>query len=381
MAMKNANKVLKQARAEADSVGSWADLSNVLFNPVDGLITKAYPKRADREAFFGTDQYRQIRQLINGAISEHGLVEGATPKKSGRFVVRLPQSLHVALEHEAGREGVSLNQLVVAKLAAQLNSLAGQPMAVILQAFLEVREGYSSDRVIADPEMDRRFLHRCRELGLAGTDFDLNWKLFNARKDGHLSNLPETRKYTVSSERTDEFEYASEIAARYIQQKNEMKSLDKIICDPDLAREFDEAAHRLAPGFSSLEYRWVALALRKAHRLTPETRNVQYPEFSLLGPTNAVDLSQVPYDEGIYVFQSEKEAMFIGETNNLRHRIEKHLGASESQGLPDWLYAGHDIQIGISPLPGVSQSARKAMELKAIQARRPLFNILLQNAA
>ncbi len=58
-------------------------------------------------------------------MQRHGLVEGGTPRKSGRFVVRLPQSLHAALESEAMAEGVSLNQLVVAKLALGLGRLAG----------------------------------------------------------------------------------------------------------------------------------------------------------------------------------------------------------------------------------------------------------------
>jgi hypothetical protein len=40
-------------------------------------------------------------------------------------VVRLPRSLHAALEREAIAEGVSLNQLVVAKLAVGLGRLAG----------------------------------------------------------------------------------------------------------------------------------------------------------------------------------------------------------------------------------------------------------------
>ena len=50
----------------------------------------------------------------------------APPKclgKSGKFLVRLPVSLHAGLEREARREGVSLNQLVVAKLAVALGTL------------------------------------------------------------------------------------------------------------------------------------------------------------------------------------------------------------------------------------------------------------------
>ena len=373
---------MKQAQHEASVVESWADLSNALFNPVDGLVTKAFPKCKDREQFFQTVEYKAIRQLVSESIRSHGLVEGASPKrKSGRFVVRLPQSLHRVLELEAENEGVSLNQLVVAKLAVQLDSMSGDPMAYVLQSFLEVRQGYSTERVIADPELDRMFLRRCRELGLTGTDYELNWKLSNARKNGSLSNLPKTREYTVSSSSRDEFEFASEIASRFIQQKYEMKSLDKILCDPDMALEFDDAARRLAPGFSSLEYRWVALALRKAHRLTPEMRNVQYPEFSLLGSGNDVDLSLIPSNEGIYLFQSEEEAIFVGETNDLRHRIEKHFGAAGSRGLPEWLFRGQEIQVGIHSLPGVSQAARKAMELKVIQKLHPRFNILLEEAA
>jgi hypothetical protein len=118
------SRVLKSARTVASSAESWADLSNALFDPVSGLLIKAYPTREEREAFLKTKEYGAIRKLLEAAIDETGLVTGATPKKSGKFIVRLPKTLHAALEREAAEEGVSLNQLVVTKLAIQMSQLA-----------------------------------------------------------------------------------------------------------------------------------------------------------------------------------------------------------------------------------------------------------------
>ena len=122
--MQNAQTLLDSARDAAQVADTWADLSNALFDPETGLIAKAYPTRAEREQFVQTDEYRAIRQLIEAARQRSGLVAGATPSKSGKLLVRLPKSLHAALESEATEEGVSLNQLVVAKLALQLSSVA-----------------------------------------------------------------------------------------------------------------------------------------------------------------------------------------------------------------------------------------------------------------
>jgi predicted HicB family RNase H-like nuclease len=122
--MKNTAELLTRAEELARSAETWADLANALFDPEEGLIARAYPDRADREAFMKTDEFKRIHELLSEAMQRHGVVAGATPKKSGRFVVRLPRSLHAALEREAAVEGVSLNQLVVAKLAVSLSDLA-----------------------------------------------------------------------------------------------------------------------------------------------------------------------------------------------------------------------------------------------------------------
>jgi predicted HicB family RNase H-like nuclease len=118
-------KLLDSARGIASSSPTWVDLSNALFDQVTGLVAKAYPTREERERFVRSPEYKSIRELIGNAQERTGLVEGATPAKSGKFIVHLPRSLHAALDAEAEAEGVSLNQLVVTKLAIQLSQVIG----------------------------------------------------------------------------------------------------------------------------------------------------------------------------------------------------------------------------------------------------------------
>jgi len=123
--MSKDQEILTKAQHLAASCETWADLSNALFDPDKGLVSQAYPSRGEREEFAKTREYKAVRGLIAAAMQRTGLVDGATPRKSGRFVVRLPKSLHAALEREAAAEGVSLNQLVVVKLSVGLGKLTG----------------------------------------------------------------------------------------------------------------------------------------------------------------------------------------------------------------------------------------------------------------
>ena len=67
--------------------------------------------------------YEGLNEAMEGHIEvklENGLkipVPEKTEKYSGKFNVRLPKSLHQRLSIEAEKEGVSLNQLVLYKLA------------------------------------------------------------------------------------------------------------------------------------------------------------------------------------------------------------------------------------------------------------------------
>jgi site-specific DNA-methyltransferase (adenine-specific) len=375
--MDNYKDILEKAREVARSCHTWADLSNSLFDPLEGLVARTFPHSKDRAKFRKTNAYEEMHALVEKKMETTGLVSGANPKKSGKFVVRLPRSLHASLEKEAEVESTSLNQLIVAKLAVQLDNLAGGKIERIMEAFLEVREGYSPDKVIADPALNRRFLRRCRELGLAGTDFELNWELLNARKSSKLSNLSgliKTKRYSVGKV-IDEFEYASELSVRYMQQSKDV-SLDQIICDPELAEEFDTYASRLAPGFSSLQYRWAAFGLRKAGRLRKNTDEIiEVPELEPFGKVKTLKLAKIPEVSGLYLFSSDDTPVFASQTDNLRHRLERHVKVS-SLGLPHWLWdvKQKPLQLEIAQLPDISRSLRQIMELLLARERKPVLN-------
>jgi len=68
--------------------------------------------------FAKTNASRQIDQLIDSLPEPE--VGPQRREYSGKFNVRIPKSLLAALASEAEAEGVSLNQLVLAKLALHL---------------------------------------------------------------------------------------------------------------------------------------------------------------------------------------------------------------------------------------------------------------------
>jgi predicted HicB family RNase H-like nuclease len=119
-------EIVDAVKKEAAVAETWADLSNFVFDPEDGILAGVYNTEAERRAFIKTPQYKEIRRLISEVRARTGFIGGATPKKSGKFLVRLPRTLHAALNDEAEREGVSLNQLVVAKLSMQMGQMLSQ---------------------------------------------------------------------------------------------------------------------------------------------------------------------------------------------------------------------------------------------------------------
>ena len=108
----------------------------------------------------------------------------------------------------------------------------------VRDSFLAVRGDRSPDAVIADLELNERFLGECRVRGLSESPAALNQCLLNLRKGGDLKGLKSTR---VRLSDQENYRFASEIAARFLERRDQI-TLDQIVCDPAKAAEFDAIA-------------------------------------------------------------------------------------------------------------------------------------------
>jgi hypothetical protein len=118
-----ARALLEFAKARAAECGDWVELHNALFG-IGGKATELLPTESERTAFSQTAECKAIFALFDK-------LPAPAPRQFGDFLatangaisVRLPRSVHAALLAEAKAEGVSLNQLCLSKLVAQLRAV------------------------------------------------------------------------------------------------------------------------------------------------------------------------------------------------------------------------------------------------------------------
>jgi len=117
----NAQRALDFVRKRSATATSWVELHNAFYG-IGGKFIELFPSQTERAAFSQTQEFREISAIIQ-SFQTAGDASSAVGEASGKFVLRLPRSLHSALSAEAEAEGVSLNQLCLAKLAVQLRAM------------------------------------------------------------------------------------------------------------------------------------------------------------------------------------------------------------------------------------------------------------------
>ncbi len=254
----------------------------------------------------------------------------------------------------------------------------------ITQAMLESHDGWSSDELILRDELNNRFLVGCHKLleksGIHVDSADLNWRLLNLRKAGKLP-IKATRRDTRNY---DNVANLAEIAARMMEDKHSV-SIDRIMTNPALRKEFDSIAQNIDLDVDLYLIRKAAFNLRKARKLQPEliTRVADWDrtvsEHSAAELTDNFDV--VPTNPGIYIFRDKSGYLYIGEALNLQSRLKKHLEESDRPTLANYLpeHGVHEMMVEIHAFDPESRAkelrVRRAYESELIRSRQPRFNI------
>ena len=195
----------------------------------------------------------------------------------------------------------------------------------IVDAYKCVRGGCSADHLLADPELNAEFADACRRIGLSGDAVEWNRALLRIRKSGRLPRL-ENRAHTFTSSRMDAFSFASEVAMQQLSVEFAI-TLDGILCDPQLAARFDEIAKSFAPGYTPFQYRWAAFSIRKRAKDAKKLAESHYQGWLTHRLPRSRPISAASWGAyecpGVYLLVGQsRQRLYVGETLNLRQRIE-----------------------------------------------------------
>ena len=83
---------------------------------VDGLLSRLFPSRDQRDAFDETPEYAQIQHIMARLRGRRGRRIPTDRETTKVITVRLPESLHASLIAEASKCGTSMNKLCISKL-------------------------------------------------------------------------------------------------------------------------------------------------------------------------------------------------------------------------------------------------------------------------
>ncbi|MFM9959886.1 MAG: toxin-antitoxin system HicB family antitoxin [Planctomycetaceae bacterium] len=115
-----AKELLAIAHGKSKSAKTWPELHNAVFGP-GGPYGRLFPTLSQRTAFSKTSEHKAILKMMESLPAPAR--EADVDAYSGKLLVRLPKTIHAALAREAETENVSLNQLIVAKLSAQIREV------------------------------------------------------------------------------------------------------------------------------------------------------------------------------------------------------------------------------------------------------------------
>lgn len=244
----------------------------------------------------------------------------------------------------------------------------------LMEAFRQSHRGASVDRVILDPILNENFQRACDALRIDAPHDVRNRDVLRLRRLGKWTDIPRDQEQVVAPKwsELDLYVFASEIACRRIADRYATDFVE-LFCDIRIGSQFDALASRYSPGFLPFEYRWGALMLHEAvMKVAPCIQSVTDEELGLdsweSAPTTRLDVqdTSLPETQAVYALEeiTSNRVLYVGETTNLKRRIERQFGTDRLSMLYDTIPTRSVVRYMITEIEPNQQQWRRTRLLQ-----------------
>ncbi|MCM2371235.1 DNA methyltransferase [Aporhodopirellula aestuarii] len=333
-------------------IRSSSNGDEIVLDPFSGSgTTAAVAKKLGRQ-YITFDMSEEYAQLGNERLQQitvgDPLVGSADPLRSvpstaaGKRDKKIPDKQRAAEKRKA-------TQSLGLQMSLEFGSSPDDENdEIVIEAFRQSHAGFSVDRVLLDSVMNERFITACREGGSTASELELRKQLAQLRFVGTLSaeNLQPSEPTIVPDETLERYRFASEIAWRLTADRYPKWTLDDLLIDPEIVRQFDTIASQVAPACDPFTLRWGTLKLRSLAPAVIAQANKRGGRAGQGGKKNATDLfkkttavtpekihwpnSNEPFG-GVYKIESgQGTVLYVGESTNLPMRMRDHFDHASS---------------------------------------------------
>lgn len=259
---------------------------------------------------------------------------------------------------------------------------------VVVASFEDVRQGAPPDAILWDRGLLRRFVHRCRELGLDAPDPFLARRLINVRKNAAryakhgITIAPSTqqeRKPSIVPKYAHVIEFAL-VKLRY----RYGCSIDDILLDPNLGDQFERNALDVASELSPADLRLGALYIRKSRFLAKKDRplieslDLEQIDKRASRPVPLTDFKQanIPAESGLIEVREGDRFLYIARNETLRSVAEQFATGRAFEIVASTFWHPQLDQIEVQFIEGkdVAGASLRSWENRLIHDRQPVFN-------
>lgn len=258
----------------------------------------------------------------------------------------------------------------------------------VAAAFEAVRGGYSTDRILWDEKLARRFHLEAKKLGLHAPAAQLNRRLITIRKNPtrFRKHGIELSPFTVLDPQPSVVpQYAHVLEFSLVKLKFRYgASIDDILLDPDLVEEYQRLAREAAPQLTNIELRLGALYVRKTRHLKKDEAKLfegldpvrLESELQDLGNLENAQADKAPAGTGLIEVLENDRYLYISRNENLRATIHQLLSGPTLKLMANqfWSPKSSSIRLRIFDGKMFQGTSVARWQLKLIHEKAPVFN-------